>query len=78
MSPMARTGRPTKGDRVVLYSRPARPVREAVEKSAAEHGYDSVSDYVAAVLAHHEGLDALAPAPTRNPDQEELPLTRTA
>lgn len=75
---MAQTGRPSKGDRVVLYSRPERRVREAVERSAAEHGYDNVSDYVAAVLAHHEGLDALAPIPSRNPDQQELPLIRSA
>jgi len=73
-----RIGRPSKGDRVVLYSRPHRQVRAAVEASAARAGYDAVSDYVAAVLAQHEGLADLAPAPTRHPDQKELPLATSA
>ncbi|GAA3511102.1 hypothetical protein [Georgenia daeguensis] len=73
-----RTGRPSKGDRVVLYSRPHREVRAAVEASAARAGYDTISDYVAAVLAQHEGLSALAPAPTKHPDQKELPLAASA
>lgn len=75
---MARTGRPAKGDRVVLYSRPERRVRAAIEASAERAGYSSLSDYVAAVLAVHEGLADLAPAPDRNPDQEVLPLDRSA
>jgi len=73
-----RVGRPSKGDRVVLYSRPHREVRAAVEASAARAGYDAVSDYVAAVLAQHEGLDALAPAPNKHPNQKELPLAASA
>jgi hypothetical protein len=73
-----RTGRPSKGDRVVLYSRPHREVRAAVEASAARAGYDTISDYVAAVLAQHEGLAALAPAPNKHPDQKELPLAASA
>ena len=73
-----RIGRPSKGDRVVLYSRPHRDVRAAVEASAAKAGYDAVSDYVAAVLATHEGLADLAPVPTRHPDQKELPLATSA
>lgn len=73
-----RTGRPSKGDRVVLYSRPHRDVRAAVEASAARAGYDTISDYVAAVLAQHEGLGALAPAPNKHPDQKELPLAASA
>ena len=73
-----RTGRPSKGDRVVLYSRPHRKVREAVEASALRAGYDTISDYVAAVLAEHEGLTDLAPAPSKHPEQKELPLAATA
>lgn len=70
---MSRIGRPSKGDRVVAYSRPHRAVREACEASAYAQGYTSLSDYIAAVLAVHEGLPDLAPAPDRNP--EALPLT---
>ena len=73
-----RIGRPSKGDRVVLYSRPHREVRAAVEASAAKAGYDAVSDYVAAVLANHEGLAELAPVPARHPEQKELPLATSA
>jgi hypothetical protein len=74
----ARTGRPSKGDRVVLYSRPQRRVRDAVIASAARNGYDSVSDYVAAVLALHEGMADLAPPASKHPEQKELPLATSA
>ena len=70
---MSRIGRPSKGDRVVAYSRPHRTVREACEANARSQGYASLSDYIAAVLAVHEGFPDLAPQPTH--DGEELPLT---
>ena len=70
---MTRIGRPSKGDRVVAYSRPHRVVREACEANAREQGYESLSDYIAAVLALHEGYPDLAPQPSR--DREALPLT---
>lgn len=38
-------------------------------------GYDSLSDYISAVLAREVGLPELAPRPTRSPDVEALPLT---
>lgn len=62
----------------MLYSRPHRKVRAAVEASAARAGYEAVSDYVAAVLAEHEGLSELAPAPAKHPDQKEFPLVASA
>jgi hypothetical protein len=62
----------------VLYSRPQRLVREAVIASAARNGYDSVSDYVAAVLALHEGLEEFAPVAAKHPEQRELPLATSA
>ena len=68
-------GRPSKGDRQVCYSRPQRQVREAcIERMRAE-GYDSLSDYISAVLAREVGLPELAPKPTLVRDGEELPLT---
>ncbi len=73
----SRIGRPSKGDRVVLYSRPPRKLRESVEASAERAGFDSLSDYVVAILAVHEGLPDLAPPPARHPQQEAL-IARTA
>ena len=74
---MSRTGRPSKGDRVVAYSRPHKMVREACEANARAQGYDSLSDYIAAVLAVHEGYPELAPRPTgaTSTTAEALPLS---
>lgn len=73
---MSRTGRPSKGDRVVAYSRPHKVVREACEVNARSQGYDSLSDYIAAVLAIHEGYPELAPRPAGRTDvSEALPLS---
>ncbi|WP_234797740.1 MULTISPECIES: toxin-antitoxin system [Mycobacteroides] len=47
-------GRPHKGDRVLLQSRPAREVWYAVRIAASEAGV-SVSQYVADLLAQHVG-----------------------
>jgi hypothetical protein len=79
MSPMAttgarRVGRPSKGDRDHLVTRPARPIAEAVRAAASELGYDSVSDYVAAVLAERHGLDHLAPLPSHSGQREVLDI----
>lgn len=49
---------PNKGDRVLLQTRPLRPVWEAVHTRAAIAGV-SVSQYVADVLAMHVGRDDL-------------------
>jgi hypothetical protein len=70
---MSRIGRPSKGDRVVAYSRPHRVVREACEANTREQGYASLSDYIAAVLALHEGFPDLAPKPSS--EGEALPLS---
>lgn len=72
---MSRQGRPSKGDRIVAYSRPHRAVRESCEASARDQGYSNLSDYIAAVLAVHEGLPELAPQPDLAPLREALPLT---
>jgi hypothetical protein len=55
-------GRPSKGARKALLTRLAVPIAEAVERTAAEAGYASVSDYIATVLAREVGLPELAPA----------------
>jgi len=47
-------GQPHKGERVLLQTRPARPVWEAVHTLSAQAGV-SVSQYVADVLAAHVG-----------------------
>ena len=73
---MSRMGRPSKGDRAVTYSRPHRLVREACEASAREQGFSALSDYIAAVLAVHEGYPELAPRPDLDEQHgQALPLT---
>ena len=71
-------GRPSKGDRDQFMTRPARPVGDRVRQEAARLGYDSYSDFIAAVLAEKVGLAELAPAPVHPPMDEELPLQHTA
>ena len=70
-----RGGRPSKGQRDHLVSRPALPIGTAVRKSAEEQGYDSVSDYIAAVLAQHEGLAHLAPPAVHARQEEALDIS---
>lgn len=70
-----RMGRPYKGDRVPTYFRPHRRVRQALEVRSAELGYDSLSDYVAALAAREVAMDELAPPPARTPNHPRLPMT---
>jgi len=49
-------------------------VRESCETRARDEGYDSLSDYIAAVLAIHEGFPELAPRPV-HAQKESLPLS---
>ena len=72
------TGRPSKGDRVVTYTRPHRLVREACEASAIAQGYESLSDYIAAVLAEREGLTDLAPQPRQLDEHRDHQESMTA
>lgn len=69
----ARIGRTSKGDRHVIVTRPQRPVADVVIREAAAAGM-SISDYVAAVLAHAHGMPQYAPLPQTPMDQQELPL----
>lgn len=69
----ARIGRTSKGDRHVIVTRPQRPVADVVIREAAAAGM-SISDYVAAVLAHAHGMSQYAPRPQVAIDQQELPL----
>ncbi len=65
----SRMGRPSKGDRRVLYSRPPAVVAERVEQEAARTGLP-MSDVVANILAAHYGLPPVAEAP--HADQQKL------
>ena len=68
-------GRPSKGDRDSIITRPLRPLGDVVRTRADEAGL-SISDYVASVLATAHGLPQYAPvAPQQN---EELPLQRVS
>lgn len=75
MTSGARRGRPSKGARDHLVSRPHLAVGALVRQRAVEQGYDSVSDYIAAVLAQHEGMPDLAPQPTQPRQQEALDIS---
>ncbi len=70
-------GRPSKGDRDLIVSRPSRAVGDAVRQRADEAGL-TISDYVAAVLADAHGLSQHAPKPLAAQTQEVLPLGQTA
>lgn len=75
-TPMARRGqggRPYKGDRDHIVTRPSRLVGDVIRQRADEAGL-TISDYVADVLARAHGL----PTPVVNPDQGVLPLGKTA
>ena len=77
--PMARRGhggRPYKGDRDHIVTRPSRVVGDLVRQHAEEAGL-TISDYVAAVLARAHGVPEAAPL-NRDPEQEVLPLGKTA
>lgn len=59
----AKRGRPSKGDRDLLVTRPAAVLGQAVRASAEREGFESLSAYIAAVLAEHEGMAQYAPRP---------------
>jgi hypothetical protein len=62
-------GRKSKGDRVLIQSRPDRIVWESIAAKAAQRDI-SISQYVADLLAIHEGHPELV----RELDQEVMPL----
>ena len=65
-------GRPHKGARHVIVTRPAKPVADVVMSEAAAAGM-TISDYVAGILARAVGLPQYVPvSPVHN--QQELPL----
>lgn len=68
-----RGGRPSKGERVVMVTRPALPLGDVIRDRAAERG-QTISDYIATVLAHAHGLDQYAPVTGASADQGVLPL----
>jgi len=70
---MARTGRPSKGDRDVLYTRVPRPVGDAIRALSDQTGM-AISDVVAALAAKGLGMPEWAPQPPHPYDQQELPL----
>ena len=69
---MCMAGRPHKGARHVIVTRPAKPVADVVMSEAAAAGM-TISDYVAGILARAVGLPQYVPvSPASN--QQELPL----
>jgi hypothetical protein len=70
---MARIGRPSKGDRDVLYTRVPRPVGDAIRALSDQTGM-AISDVIAALAAKSLGMPEMAPQPPHTFDQQELPL----
>ena len=70
-------GRPSKGDRDMLVTRPARVIGDAVRARADEAGL-TISEYIATVLANVHALPEYAPKARTPSSQEELPLSRSA
>lgn len=68
---MSHTGRPSKGDRDVFMTRPAREVGEIIRREAAAEGIP-MSDYISRAVATYVGRPDLAP---KSSPREELPLT---
>lgn len=75
MAKRGQGGRPSKGDRDQIITRPARPVGDAVRAAADAQGM-TISDYIARVLAELHGLPQYAPEPHPVTDQGELPILR--
>jgi hypothetical protein len=69
-------GRPSKGDRDHIVTRPSRVVGELVRQRADDAGL-SISDYVANVLERAHGLPESVPV-GHHLEQGVLPLSRTA
>jgi hypothetical protein len=68
---MAKIGRPSKGDRTVLWSRVPTKVAEAIKAEAAQRGLP-YGDVAAEILSGHYGEDYAPTRPSR--DQEALEL----
>lgn len=66
-------GRPNKGDRDAIMTRPSRALGDVVREAADKQGL-SISDYVANLLAREHGF----PVADQDQDQGVLPLGRTA
>ena len=75
MAKRGQGGRPSKGDRDQIITRPARSVGDAVRAAADDHGM-SLSDYVAKLLADTHGLSQLAPPVHPRMDEGSLQIEK--
>ncbi|MBF4625833.1 toxin-antitoxin system [Clavibacter sp. VKM Ac-2872] len=69
---------PSKGERLLLGTRPLLPVTKAAQKRRVELGYPSMSDYIAALIARDVQMPDLAPKPVSHSTYEELPIADVA
>lgn len=68
-------GRPSKGARDMIATRPPVEVGDAVRIAADKQGM-TISDYVAKILAEVHGLPQFAPKTPPVSDQGELPIVK--
>lgn len=64
-------GRPSKGLRSPITVRPHPDVKDLAVRRASAMGYDSLSDYVAALMAREMGKPHLAPPPVAKPSEDD-------
>lgn len=68
----------SKGDRPLLGTRPLKAVSTAAKKRRVELGFESMSDYLAALIARDVQMPDLAPKPVSHSTYEELPIADVA
>lgn len=71
-------GRNSKGPRALLGTRPSTTVATAARRRQTELGYQSMSDYLAALIAADVQMPDQAPQPVDRSTHEELPIADVA
>lgn len=68
----------SKGPRELLGTRPSKAVAAAARGRRRELGYESMSDYIAALIARDVQMPDQAPKPVSHSINEELPIADVA
>jgi len=68
----------SKGARELLVTRPSTNVATAARRRVADLGFESMSDYLAALIARDVQMPDQAPKPVDRSTRQELPITDAA